>query len=272
MKRLSSLVLTLYALIGVVFCLAVGIVLAQVQPYAAAMSRMNQGLLWDWLLAGGGWEPGAKALVFWFLALCAAVGVLVLNLCACTWTRLLPRLKNSSCLNYWLLLLSHVLMILILLGHLSQMTLGFKKEGVKLLPGQSQTLPGGLRLTVERVHFVNDPGLLNLTYRQGRRAHTVAAFNRAANTVRIALWQGPQQVAGGDLRMLEPLLAGGMRLTLSDFFRDDSGEKSRVGAVLVMAYNPLTYVFFTAYLAWVAVYLLLAVKAFLRGDKPPPTD
>jgi hypothetical protein len=63
-----------------------------------------------------------------------------------------------------------------------------------------------------------------------------------------------------------------MRLTLSDFFRDDSGEKSRVGAVLTVAYNPLTNIFFAAYLAWIAVYLLLAVKAFLRGNKPPPTD
>ena len=43
MKRLSSLVLTLYALGGVVLCLAVGLVLAQVPPYAAAMSKMNQG-------------------------------------------------------------------------------------------------------------------------------------------------------------------------------------------------------------------------------------
>ncbi|MFZ5450560.1 MAG: hypothetical protein ACOZF2_01615 [Thermodesulfobacteriota bacterium] len=272
MKRLSSLVLTLYALSGVVLCLAVGIVLAQVQPYAAAMNRMNHGLLLDWLLAGGGGEPGSKVLVLWFLGLCAAVGVLVLNLCACTWTRLLPRLQNRSPCQYWLLLLSHVLMLLILLGHLSQMTMGFKEEGVKFLPGQSRILPGNLRLTVEGVHFVNDPGLLNLTYRQGRRAHTVAAFNRVANTVRIALWQGPQQVAGGDLRILEPLLAGEVRLTLSDFFRDDSGEKSRVGAVLVIAYNPLTSVFFAAYLAWIAVYLLLAVKAFLRGDKPPTND
>lgn len=272
MKRLSSLVLTLYALGGVVLCLAVGIVLAQVQPYNAAMARMNQGLLWDWLLAAGGGESGSAVLIIWFLGLCAAVGVLVLNLCACIWTRLLPHLKNESRFNSWLLLLAHVFMILILLGHLSQMTLGFKEEGVKLLPGQSKTFPGDLRLTVEQVRFVNDPGLLNLTYRQGRRARTRSVFNRAQNTVRVSLWRGPQRVAGGDLRILEPLRAGGMRLTLSDFFRDDSGEKSRVGAVLTAAHNPLTRFFFAAYLAWIAMYLLLTVKAFLRGGKSPIND
>ena len=304
MKRLSSLVLTLYALGGVVLCLAVGLVLAQVPPYAAAMSRMNHGLLRDWLLAGGGGGPGAKVMVIWFLALCVAVGVLVLNLCACTWTRLLPRLKTGSRLDYWLLLLSHVFMILILLGHLSQMVMGFKQEGVKLLPGESRTLPGNLRLTVEQVHFVNSTGLLNLTYRQGRRAHTVAAFDRAANTVRVALWRGTRKVAGGDLRILEPLLEGGVRLTLSDFYFQNSAAglakcicnpemsqgtppaaaglqktgnrtlaggpegKGRVGAVISIVANPLTSVFFTAYLAWIAVYVLLAVRAFLRGEKP----
>ena len=113
-------------------------------------------------------RTGAKMLVFWFLALCAAVGLLVLNLCACTWTRLLPRLKTGSRLDYWLLLLSHVFMILILLGHLSQMVMGFKQEGVKLLAGESRIFPGDLRLTVEQVNFVNSTGLLNLTYRNGQ--------------------------------------------------------------------------------------------------------
>jgi len=269
MKRLSSLVLTLYALGGLVLCLAAGIVLAQVEPYSAAMSRMNHGLLLDWLLAAGGGESGSAVLILWFLGLCVSVGVLALNLCACIWTRMLPRLKNVSSFNYWVLLLAHVFMILILLGHLSQMIMGFKEEGVKLLPGQSKTFPGDLRLTVEQVHFVNAPGLLNLTYRQGRRARTADVFSRVQNTVRISIWRGPERVAGGDLRILEPLLVGGMRLTLSDFFGDDSGENSRAGAVLTVVHNPLTSFFFAAYLAWIAVYLLLAVKAFLRGERPP---
>ncbi|MDD2903107.1 MAG: hypothetical protein PHU44_11810 [Syntrophales bacterium] len=272
MKRLSSLVLTLYALSAVVLCLAVGIVLAQAPPFAAAMTRMDHGLVLDWLLAARAGASASKVLALWFVTLCTAVAILVVNLCACTWTRLLPRLKNVSRVNYWLLLLAHVLMILILLGHLSQMTMGFKEEGVKLLAGQSQTFPGDLRLTVEQVDFVNDPGILNLTYRQARRAHTRKAFNRTANMVRLALWRGPQRLAEGDLRILEPLLAGNIRLTLSDFFRDDSGGKSRVGAVLTVAYNPLTNFFFAAYLAWVAVYLLLAVKAFFRGEKPSIND
>lgn len=244
MKRLSSLVLTLYALGGLVLCLAVGIVLAQVAPYAAAMSRMNHGLLLDWLLADRGGEPGSAVLTLWFLGLCTAVGVLVLNLCACTWTRLLPRLKNVSRFHYWLLLLAHALMILILLGHLSQMIMGFKEEDVKLLPGQSKTFSGDLRVTVDGVHFVNDYGLLNLTYRQARRARTVNVFSQAQNTVHITLWRGPQRVAGGGLRILEPLRAGGDEADSVRLFpRRFRGEKSGGGSADRRLQSPDQYLF-----------------------------
>ncbi|MEW5914210.1 MAG: hypothetical protein AB1814_16765 [Thermodesulfobacteriota bacterium] len=267
MKHLSSLVLMLYALGGVVFCLAVGIVMAQVRPYSMIMPSMDHGLILDWLLASLGGKSGSMLLSVWFLALCAAVGVLVLNLCCCAWTKLLPRLQNGTRVHSWLLLLAHVLMILILLGHLSQMTLGFKQEGIKLLPGQSRTLPGDLRIAVEQVHYVNDPKLLNLPYRRARQVHTVAAFDRQKNVARVAVWQGAQRVETAELRILEPLVKNGLRLTLSEFYRDDSQGRSRVGAVLTASHNPLTGLFFAAYLAWVATYLLLTVQAFVR--KPP---
>ena len=117
MKRLSSLLLTLYALGAVMLFLVIGMVLAQVKPFSAAMPAMDQGLIRDWLpvALGGGAVPCLMGL--WFLALCASVGLLVANLCACTITRLLPRLKNSGRVHSWLLLLAHVLMVLILLGH-----------------------------------------------------------------------------------------------------------------------------------------------------------
>jgi len=263
MNRMSSLTLTLYALGAVLICLAAGMVLAQVKPYSAAMPSMDHQLILDWLLTAFSGEPAAAVLGVWFLALCASVGLLVLNLCACTLTKLLPRLRNGARTHSWLLLLAHVLMILILLGHLSQMTLGFKQEGIKLLPGQSKELPGGISLTVDVVDFEDDPGLLNLTYRQARRAHTASAFNRQKNLARISLSprEGPDMA--GELRILEPFLADGLRITLSDFFRDDSGAKPRVGAVITVVHNPLANLFFAAYLAWITVYLILAFQAFI---------
>jgi len=270
-KKLSSLLLTLYALGGVVFLLIAGMILAQVKPYSAAMPAMDQALIRLWLptaLSGG---PASALLGCWFLALCGAVGLLVANLVACTITRLLPRLSagqvNGGRLHSWLLLLAHALMVVILLGHLSQMSLGFKRENLKLPAGQATELPGGLSVKVDQVVFQDDPALLNLNYRQGRRAHTRDAFHREKNLARVSLWQGGQRQGGGALRILEPLLADDLRITLSDFYRQDTGGPPQVGAVLTITRNPLTRFFFAAYLAWIAVYLSLAARAFVRGPK-----
>ena len=267
MKALSSLTLTLYALGALVLCLAVGMILAQAPPYSQAMPAMDQGLILDWLLDQLAQGQGVSLLAVWFLALCCSVGLLVLNLCACTWTRLLPRLRNGSRLQNWLLLLAHVLMILILLGHLSQMTLGYKEEGVKLLAGAGHELPDGLRLRLDQVVFTGDPAQLNQTYRQARVVQTRQAFDLEKNQVRVSLWRAGRQVDSGRLRILEPLCAQGLRMTLSDFYRDDAGDQPRVGAVFTASHNPLTYVFFSAYLAWIAVYLLLAGRAFVRNGE-----
>ena len=264
MKALSSLKLTVYALAGVVLVLVAGMILAQVQPQAQAMKAMNAGLVRDWLLAGPDQE-GHNQVAVWFVALCLAVGILVVNLAACAWTRLWPRLKNGARCHDWLLFLAHVLMILILLGHLSQMFMGFKFECLKILAGQERTFPGGLRLKVEKVSYVNDPAQLNLTYRQARRAYTRAAFNRAENQVLVSLWQDESKLREGVLRVLEPLVAGGVRVTLENFYRDDGQRPPQVGALITAAYNPLTSIFFGAYLAWIAVYLALAGRALLRS-------
>jgi hypothetical protein len=269
-KQLSSLLLTVYALGGVVLCLVTGILLAQLRPFSLVMPSMDHRLILDWLLAAFQGGATSLALGIWFLALCASVGLLVVNLCACTLTRLLPRLKNGTRLHSWLLLLAHVFMVLILLGHLSQMTLGFKEEGLKLLPGQSVELPGGLLLTVDQVQFRDDPGLLNLDYRQARKAHTTSAFHLERNLVGISLRQGDGPVVKGQLRLLEPFLNDGLRLTLSDFYRDDTGPTPRVGAVFTAVRNPLASLFFTAYLAWIVVYLLLAVRAFITTNGSSP--
>lgn len=266
MKRLSSLILTLYALGILVLCLLVGMILTQAAPYSQAMRAMDHGLILDWLVERFAAGQGASLPVVWFLALCGAVGLLVLNLFACTWTRLIPRLKNSARFHAWLLLAAHVLIALVLLGHLSQMTLGYKLEGVKLLAGQSRELPDGLSLRVERVQFVNDLEQLKPVPRNSCAVPVRRPFDCRNNLVQVSLWRGAQRVDGGELRVMEPLTTPDLRLTLAKFYLDDSEAEPRVGGVFTASHNPLTYVFFTAYLAWIAVYLLLTLQAFVRKE------
>ncbi|MFH1153869.1 MAG: hypothetical protein V1793_08635 [Pseudomonadota bacterium] len=261
MKHLSSLFLTLYALGGIVLCLGAGMILVQMSAFSTVVQAMDRGLILDWLFTAFQGKSASTLLGIWFLSLFTSVGVLVINLCACTWTRLIPRLRNRASAHSWLLLLAHVLMILILMGHLSQMTLGFKEEGIRLMPTQSKVLPRGLRLAIDDVHFENDPRLLNLTYRQARKVQTIDAFSLTKNLVQLSLWQEGTLVKQCDLRILEPLVLGGLRITLSDFFRDD-GDQTTVGAILTVTCNPFLKFFFAAYIVWIAVYIMLAIQTF----------
>ncbi len=264
MKMLSSLNLTLWALGAIALCLLIGMILAQVPLSSALVASMNKGLVLDWLIDAVSAGAGPVALAVWFAALCASVGLLVLNLGACTYTRLWPRLMHAKRVHTVLLFMVHALMIVILLGHLSQMTMGFKDESMRLLPGQSVELPDGLSLTLDTATFVDDHSLLNLTYRQGRRAQTTTAFHRELNTAGISLWRDGRKLESGEMRILEPLQIEGLRLTLSDFYLDKSNGS--VGAIIAVSGNPLTEVFFAAYLAWIVVYVLLAAMGCRAGE------
>ncbi|KMY67828.1 hypothetical protein AAU61_08145 [Desulfocarbo indianensis] len=262
--------LTLYCLAGLALWLAAGMLLAQTQPYMLHMKAMDQTLLRDWL---AGPALGQPVVLVWFLVLCGGVGLLALNMAVCTWTKLLPRLKgNGGRLRTWFLAGVHVLMLLVLLGHLSQMGLGFKLESVKLLPGQSRELPDGSLLTVTETHFADDPALLNLSYRQGRASLLAGVFHREKNTASLELSLGGRSQAKGVLRILEPWEADGLRVTLAEFFRDDSQTPPRVGVLLTVARNPLEKLFFASYLAWILVYIYLAATVrkhrlnHLNGD------
>lgn len=270
MNKLSSLYLTLYCLAGLALWLAAGMVLAQTPPFMLHMKAMDQTLIRDWLAGPALDQP---VVLVWFLLLCAGVGLLTLNMAVCTWTRLLPRLKgNGGRLRTWFLAGVHILMLLVLLGHVSEMGFGFKLENVKLLPGQSKELPDGSIITVADAHFVDDPALLNLSYRQGRASHLASVFHREKNTASLELSLGGRSQAKGVLRVLEPWEAESLRVTLAEFFRDDSQAPPQVGVVLTVARNPLEKLFFASYVAWILVYIYLAATVrkhrlnYLNGD------
>lgn len=265
MNKLASLNLTLWSLGAIVVCLLIGMILAQIPPTYGLVALMNKGLVLDWLIDAVEEGAGAAALAVWFLALCGSVGMLVLNLAACTYTRLWPRMNNGHGLHRVLLFLVHVLMIVILVGHLSQMTIGFKDESIRLLPGNSVPLSEGVSLTLEGLTFVDSTDLLNLNYRQGRNVQTSTAFHRELNTAQIVLWRDGVKAGGGVLRILEPLKIDGVRLTLSDFYlEEDSGT---VGVIIAASGNPFTGVFFAAYLAWIIVYVALAALSCNPEEK-----
>ncbi len=262
MQRLSSLKFTLGSLAGLMIWLGLGVVLLQPKLLGPSFQEMNCMLILDWML-GAAWNKPLAPI--WFLGLCLGVGVMLLNLGACTLTRLLPRLRPGNRLRGWLLTLVHLVMLVVLVGHGAEMVLGHKQEELRLVPGQTISLPGGLSLRLERVRFTSDPSVINLPYRRARWVWTSSAFHRRENWVQVRVSRADQELWHGKLRILEPAKVESQRLTLAGFFAPSGANKGQVGARLAVVYNPLTVMFFAAYGAWVVLYALLAVVTWRSG-------
>lgn len=267
METLSSLKFALWSLVTMIVWLGAGVALGGIKSLAPHFKAMDQTLIVDWLL-GPAWQMPMVPL--WFLGLCLAVGVMLTSLAACTLTRLLPRLRGGSRFKGWLLTLVHLIMLLVLVGHLAEMGLGHKHEGLRLLPGQAHQLPDGLSLRLVRLDFADDKAILNRPYGQARWVLTREAFHRQDNRLLVELDDGRSAPRQAELAILEPLLAQGYRLTLTDFFRDDSQPGAPVGAAITVARNPLTPLFFGAYGLWIILYGVLAWATWQRPGATSP--
>ncbi|MBU1274844.1 MAG: hypothetical protein KJ720_05660 [Proteobacteria bacterium] len=262
MERLSSLKFTLASLSALMIWLGLGVFMGQPKLLAASFFDMNRMLILDWLLGPAWLQPLAP---LWFLGLCLGVGVMLLNLGACTFTRLLPRLRAGNALKGWLLTLVHLVMLVVLLGHGAEMAMGHKQEELRMLPGQTVALPGGLTLSLEAVRFVSDLSVINLPYRRARWVWTSTAFKLQDNWARVVMRREGQEVSRGELRILEPMEIDGLRLTLAGFYSPESEKPARVGVRLALVHNPLTTLFFVAYGAWVLLYAALALVTWRGG-------
>jgi len=254
-EKLSSLKFTLASLGGLMLLLALGMVLSRINAFALQFDAMNRTLLLEWL-QGPAWS--APTVAIWFVVLCLGVGVMLLNLGACTFTRLLPRLRGANKVKGWVLTLVHLVMLAVLLGHGAEMGLGYKRENLVLLPGQSHQLPDGGSLTLERVDFKDDPAILNLPYVQARWVLVRGKFRAWENSAALYFAKDGQAAAREEIRMLRPVVRDGVRYTLMEYHRQGEGDQAQVGVMLAITANPLTTLFFVAYALWVVLYAFLA--------------
>ena len=87
-EKLSSLKFTLASLGGLMLLLAVGMIMSRIKAFVPQFDAMNRTLLLEWL-QGPAWSEPTVAI--WFVFLCLGVGVMLLNLGACTFTRQIGR-------------------------------------------------------------------------------------------------------------------------------------------------------------------------------------
>lgn len=261
--RLASISLSFY-LIGALFAwLAGGIVLTLFPEPEAAIYGMNDRLVLNWLLEA---KDRPVWLLGWFLGLCLLNFFLVVNLAGCLTVTLWKRLFINGRLKSVLLFALHIIILAIMAGHLANMLVGFKQEGIKLTAGETAPLPDGYGLVLEAVHFTADPNLLK---NEGKGSHAEMSRDRfkiANNYVRVRLTQEGEDIAGGLVHVLSPLKAGSLRVTLRRFFIAKNHPDQPVGAILTAAKNPIHETFFLTYALMIFCLLayILSVKNNLK--------
>lgn len=243
-KKIASLYVTLAALAGMIICLLWGWVMGFTQAFRPVIRSMNDQLIIDWLISNSSAHPTVAA---WFILLCLASAVLFVNLAACIVDRLWPWSQNGGGMRRILLLASHVLFAVIMLGHAASFITGFKYDQIKLSDNGVMPLEQGYELRVEKVIYVDDPELLKLEHKKSKRVLTREAFNRYENGAIVAIFKDGVKMLSGKAMLLQPVQKGQVTVSLTGMYIDESVENPAPGGTFAVVKSPLNELFFGAY-------------------------
>jgi hypothetical protein len=157
---------------------------------------------------------------------------------------------------------AHILFGVVMIAHAAGLTLGYKKEGLTLKPGQTVEWGQGYRIALQEVVYKSDTQILKLNYRQARMQMSRERFPLGLNYAVVKLSRNDQPLAHGRVGILEPLVQDGLRVTLTRFTPPAEGEQP--GVNLVVSSSPLTALFFSGYGALILGLLVLATTTWRR--------
>ena len=261
--RLSSLSLCFYLLAALILWLAIGIFLARFPETDQVIHEMNDKLVLDWLLAP---ETKDWRIISWFTGFCILNLLFFINLALCSVTNLWNRIfLNNNKTKNTLLFAIHILIALIMLGHLTNMVIGFKKSWIKLAPGDSYALPDGYALELKAVHYTSPLKLLKMDHHEARKLMSRDRFDINANYVTVGLARNHKKIDTGRIYMLKPYKTNDFRLTLNRFFLPKKSDGASVGAILTVAVNPIHEGFFLIYALTIGCLLIYIL---LHKDRP----
>ena len=243
-NKIASLYVTLASLAGMIICLFWGWIMGFTPAFRPVMRSMNDQLIIDWLLANLTAHPTVAA---WFILLCLSAAVLFVNLAACTVDRLWPWIQNGGGTRRVLLLASHVLFAVILLGHAASFVVGFKYDQIKLTDGGVMPLEQGYELRVEKVVYIDDPELLKLEHKKSKRVLTREAFNRFENGAIVSIVKDGQEIISGKAVLLRPLNEGQITVSLTGMYIGEDDPNEQPGGVFAVVKSPFNELFFAAY-------------------------
>ncbi|MBA3030127.1 MAG: hypothetical protein FP816_15145 [Desulfobacteraceae bacterium] len=255
MKRLASIKLTFWNLIGLGLLLGSGAVLTTVKSHSKTMRAISEQLPLDWF----SFFPRDDGLVFtWFLLTCLTGGLLFINILCCMGLRLGVLVVNPRNLRQWLFLLIHTLFAVVMACHGLSMAVGFKHSNIQLKPGQSFSFAPEDEIIVSEIVFKDNTDMLKADYQTRRTLMTRNHFHPDQNYARITFTRKDQPMGSGTLTMLSPFTQGDLQITLTDFLYDKDRPSDPLGVSLVVTKNPVVKVFFISYVLLIFALILFA--------------
>jgi len=251
-RKLSSLSFASWTVAALILWCALGIVLAGSKALSDQVFHMNEMILRDWLIRP---QQGALLLKVWFLGLCAGMMVLGVNLVFCTWNKFVRLItRNRSGVSKYVMLVVHILFGLVALGHLGSFMLGYRYENIRLSEGEAFDFGSGLSIRLERVHFVDDLRVLQLTH----RGQTAADFHYRSNYADMVLSRGGREVYRDRVFILDPMRFKAIQVTLKRFTSPRLRRSEKPGVVLVVSRNPVLTTFLLIY-----PFMIVGIGLFL---------
>jgi hypothetical protein len=239
-QKLSSLKLTFYNLVAMVFLLGTGVVLSRVYPQV--FDAMNRILVVEWLRTAWSRTP-VPAL--WFVLLCLSAGILFVNAVCCTLTRQIQAARRSGRLEKWLFFVLHCLFVLVLACHGLILIAGHKQSKLSFFPGDEIGFKDRYRVVVSEVVFTDEVRILKMKKKEQRAFMTRENIHPKMNFARVSLYQDSRLVENKRVIMLSPLRYGTIQVTVTRFIVDP--DDGRIGVKLTITDNPLNVVFFVIY-------------------------
>jgi len=257
---LASTRLCFYLLAVLIAWLLGGIFLDAYHGTRDAIFQMNNLLILDWLIDP---EPSDWRVIIWFVGFCIINGLLFINLICCTAISMQHLSWNRCGIKKLALLTIHILMALIMLGHVADMVVGYKYSHIKLTPGKSYPLPDGYCVRLDHVTYKPSLDILTMKRHDARKLLTREKFKIKENYSKITVTQKNQILFTDNVFMLAPLNYNGLRITLNKFFLAKKKTEKTVGAVITLARNPVHEIFFIIYALMIVTLIVYTVtKAY----------
>ena len=260
-EKLSSMYLTMWVLVFLVLWIGLGLYLAGAESFTKDFRLMNNMLIRDWLFSE---KTGMGFLKIWFIALCAAMVVLGINLIFCSWTKIFRIIRAKFSGSQFFMLIVHGIFGFVALGHLGGLMLGFEYNNIRLGKGIKHNIKEGYELEVKDVHFIGDPKALG----KSKRDITRDELNYAESYVDVSLGRGGELLKSQRLFLLKPMNYKDVHVTLRGFvppddFKDEPGPDTEAWAMLTLSRNPALKMFLIIYPAMIAgifIYLVMTWK------------